>query len=104
MEKIMMNGKKQNKIFFTILSLLIIASVGVTFYKIVINKNYQIAGETSCNPVTEKCFVRECDSSSGEKCIESLMYYKKISKKNILNNIPQWSFLLYSNKYYILNY
>ncbi len=63
-----------NKIFYTILALLILGSVGVTFYKIVIQKNYQIVAEASCDPETEKCFSY-IDEESGE-----VSYYKLISK------------------------
>lgn len=64
-----------NKIFYIILGLLILGSVAATFYKIVILKNYQIVAETSCDPVSEKCFVYT-DEASGE-----VSYYKVISKK-----------------------
>jgi len=63
-----------NKIFFIILSILISLSIGMTFYRIVILKNYQIVAEVSCDPITEKCFIGECDA---DEC----SYYKKISKK-----------------------
>jgi hypothetical protein len=67
--------KIQNRIFYTILILLILGSVGVTFYKIVIKKDYQIIAETSCDIETEEgCFVYT-DEETGE-----VSYYKQISK------------------------
>jgi len=63
-----------NKIFYTILALLIIGSIGATFYKIVVQKNYQIVAETSCDSETEKCF-----SYTDEESPE-VSYYKLISK------------------------
>lgn len=79
--KIENNG---NKIFYIILALLIIVSIGVTFYKIIILKNYQIVAQVSCDPTIEKCFIYECDSTI-EECSENLdeniSYYKNISKK-----------------------
>ena len=78
-------SKIGNRIFYTILTLLIIGSVGVTFYKIVIQKNYQITAETSCDPQAEKCFVRICDPATDDTCPtkkeEQTTYYKIVSKK-----------------------
>jgi hypothetical protein len=75
-----------NKIFYTILILLIIASVGVTFWRIVIIKDYQIEAEVSCDPATESCFHYEptpCDMTDYD-CLsqppEEAYDYKMISK------------------------
>jgi hypothetical protein len=75
METIDTKTKIANRIFYIILALLIIASVGATFYKIIILKDYQIVAETSCDIETEKCFSYT-DEESGE-----VSYYKMISKK-----------------------
>lgn len=64
-----------NRIFYTILALLIIGSVAATFIKIVVLKDYQIVAETSCDVTTEKCFSYT-DEESGE-----VSYYKIVSKK-----------------------
>ena len=76
---------RANTIFYVVLILLIIISVGITFYKIVILKNYQIVAQVSCNPATEKCFESICDPAEDEKCPENVTertsYYKNISKK-----------------------
>jgi len=83
-EHFMLDGYLGNKIFYIILALLIVGSVGVTFYKIVILKNYQIVAEVSCDPSVEQCFVYECDPTI-EECSanpeENISYYKSISKK-----------------------
>lgn len=77
--------KLANRIFYTILVLLILISVSMTFVKIVIQKDYQIVAETSCNPETEKCFVYTCDPADDETCpveeSERVSYYKMVSKK-----------------------
>jgi len=74
-----------NKIFFIILAVLVLASVGITFNKIVVNKDYQIVAETSCNPETEKCFEVTCDPAEDVTCPAEIdkrtTYYKEISKK-----------------------
>ena len=87
MEIIEQKSNKGNIIFYTVLALLILASVGVTFYKIVILKNYQIVAQVSCDPAIEKCFVSECDPATDDTCTATSTptYYKNISKK--ANNI-----------------
>lgn len=84
MENTEQKSNKGNKIFFTILALLIFISVSITFYKIVILKDYQIVDQVSCNPKIEKCFVSTCDPSTDDTCpastTEQTTYYKKISK------------------------
>ena len=84
------NNKKNiwgNRIFYIVFALLIIGSVGFTFYRIVILKDYQIVAETSCDPATEACYYyapepcatddTECLSSPAEEPYD----YKLISKK-----------------------
>ncbi len=74
-----------NRIFYIVLTLLILGSVGVTFVKIVILKDYQVIAETSCDPQIEKCFVYVCDPASDSSCSvvesERTSYYKMVSKK-----------------------
>ena len=52
-------SKLGNRIFYTIFILLIIGSVGCTFWRIVIQKDYQIVADVSCDPATESCFHYE---------------------------------------------
>lgn len=73
-----------NRIFYTVFVLLIIGSVGFTYWRIVIQKDYQIVAETSCNPITESCFYYEgvvCDGSDSTCVPEDAYDYKMISKK-----------------------
>lgn len=73
-----------NKIFYTVLILLIIGSVGFTFWRIVIQKNYQIVAEVSCDPTTESCLHYDgvvCDDPADTECVPEEAYdYKLISK------------------------
>ena len=73
-----------DKLFFIFFILLVIGSVGTTFLKFAVFKNYQILAETSCNTQTEKCFVKTCDPTTDKTCptneTERTTYYKKISK------------------------
>ncbi len=73
-----------NRIFYIVLILLILGSVGVTFYKIVWQKDYQIVAEVSCDPTAESCFYYEgviCEDGDLECVPEDSYDYKLISKK-----------------------
>ena len=62
---------KKNKIFFIVVFLLLFGSVGATYLRIVVFKNYIVEAQADCDPETEKCFVWECDPASaveGEAC------------------------------------
>lgn len=62
-----------SKIFFLVLALLIIGSIGFTFWRIFIAKDYQIIAEVSCDTMTESCFFYEDEDGA--------YTYKIISKK-----------------------
>lgn len=85
MEKKDYKSKLADNIFYIVLIFLIIVSVGITFYKIVIQKDYQIEAKVSCDPNMEKCFSYMCDPVSDESCPinenERTSYYKIINKK-----------------------
>jgi len=73
-----------NRIFYTIFILLIVGSVGFTFSRIVIQKDYQIIAEVFCDPAQESCFHYEgvtCDEGDDECVPEESYDYKIISKK-----------------------
>lgn len=76
-----------NRIFYIVFALLIIGSVGFTFYRIVIVKDYQIVAETSCDPAIEACFhyAPEPCAADDTECLaqpaEEPYDYKMISKK-----------------------
>jgi len=78
-------AKYQNRIFFSVLVLLIFGSVTATYVRVVVNKNYQIVAETSCDPTLESCFVYTCDPVDDSECPvneeERTSYYKMVSKK-----------------------
>jgi len=73
-----------NRIFYSVIFLLIIGSVAATYIKIAVLNDYQITAEVSCGPAAEKCFVWECDPADDSACpedpAERVSYYKIISK------------------------
>ena len=84
---------KKNKIFFIVLFALIFGSIGATFLRIVVFKNYTLEAQADCDPEIEKCFVWECDPNSteeGEACTgdeeEDISYYQLIRRKAY--NVP----------------
>ena len=52
---------KKSKIFFIIFGLLIAGSVGVTYWKIMVKRDYVIKAQATCDPYSENCFVHVCD-------------------------------------------
>lgn len=74
---------RKSKILLLVFIILIIASVVVTYYKIMVKRDYQILAQISCDPAAESCFTHECDSEY-EECSENpeenISYYKLINK------------------------
>jgi len=86
MENADTKNKIANRVFYLILILLILASVGVTFWRIVIQKDYQIVAEVSCDPAEEACYYYEPEECAMDdyECLsvppEEAYDYKMISK------------------------
>ena len=84
---------KKSKIFFLVFFLLIVGSVAVTYWRIMVKRDYIISAQTECDPAAENCFVYECDPEDPEdpECAtlpeeERVSYYKIINKN--AQNIP----------------
>lgn len=79
---------KKSKILLWVLGLLIVASVGVTYWRIMIKKDYVVEAQTDCDPTVEKCFLWECDPESsveGEACTgdpENDSWYFQVAQRN----------------------
>ena len=88
-----MSEKTKSTIFFSVITILIVAAIIITYCKFFIFENYQILVHVSCDPQKENCFVNECDPSSnpGQSCEGYPQYYKLISKeaKDIKDICPQ---------------
>ena len=62
---------KKSAIFLTVFVSLIVISVGITFVRIYIQKDYIIQNQIDCDPTVDACFIWECDPESteeGEAC------------------------------------
>lgn len=83
--------EKKSKILLWVLALLIIASVGVTYWRIMIKKDYVIESQIDCDPTEKACFVWECDPAStveGEACTDNPddnTWYYAIAKRKAAN-------------------
>ncbi len=82
-----MNSKnKKNWLFFGGMALLIVLSVGATYYRYVVARDYFVTFEAPCDPEVESCFLYECDPEavdaecSGDPA-EDTYYYKNMQKK-----------------------
>jgi hypothetical protein len=71
---------KKSKILMWIFVGALIISVGVTYYRYVVKRDYIIFAHAPCDPKTESCFYAPCEGIDcpAEADIE---YYKKINKK-----------------------
>jgi hypothetical protein len=80
---------KKSKILLGVFFLLILASIGATYYRIVVRRDYLIESQIDCDPTLEKCFVYHCDPAV-ESCtgneVEDTSYYKIAKRK--ANKIP----------------
>lgn len=81
------------KILIIAILVLIAGSVAVTYWRIMVKKDYIITAQADCDPTTEKCFVWNCDPKSnveGEACTgdseKDVWYYQIINRKAF--NIP----------------
>ncbi len=60
----------------------------MTYWRIMIKKDYVVETQVDCDPETEACFIWECDSEStveGEACTgdpETDIWYYKIARRN----------------------
>jgi hypothetical protein len=84
---------KKSKILIVVFALLILGSVGATYYRIFVKRDYIISAQTDCDPLEENCYVWECDPNAtdeSEKCTgdpeKDIWYYKIINRKAY--NIP----------------
>jgi len=82
---------KKSKIFFLVFFLLIAGSVAVTYWRIMVKRDYIISAQQECDPAAEACFVSACDPESDSECAatpeeERTTYYKIIQKN--AKNIP----------------
>jgi len=79
---------RKSKIFFIVLGLLIAGSVAVTYWRIMVKKDYVIESQVDCDPTVDKCFIWECDPASdveGEKCTgdpDNDIWYYQIARRN----------------------
>lgn len=84
------NHPLAGKILMWLMAALILGSVGVTFWRIVIKKDYIIESQTDCDPTIEKCFIYTCDPQTETTCTgnpdDDIWYYQKVRRN--ANKIP----------------
>ncbi len=84
---------KKSKILLAVFVALIFISVGATYWRMMIAKDYIVEAQVDCDPYAQECFVWECDLQSfeeGEMCTgkpEEDVWYFKIARRNA-GNVP----------------
>lgn len=79
---------KKSKIFFIVLGILIVASVTVTYWRIMVKRDYVVEAQTDCDPTVDKCFIWKCDPAStveGEACTgdpDKDTWYFQVARRN----------------------
>lgn len=87
-----MSEQTKNRIFWTILILMILYAVVATYIRVFVKMDYLIMNEVSCDPTTESCFLytaeEACAESEDPDCLDETenWIYKIIYKKAA--NIP----------------
>lgn len=80
---------RKSSILIIVFFLVLAGSIGATYYRVAVARDYTIIGQIDCDPTTEKCFIYECDPET-EECTgdpeEDTWYYKKINRQAF--NIP----------------
>ena len=82
---------KKSKLLIAIVTLLILVSILITFWRIMIQRDYIIENQIDCDPYTEKCFIWECDPNStveGEACTgdpEMDIWYYAVAQRKAAN-------------------
>lgn len=67
-----------------------ITSIGYTYYRYMIQRDFLVHVQVECNPVVESCFAAPCEVSGvADACVttdsgDSVMYYKYLLKKAYL--------------------
>lgn len=72
-----------------VFAFLVLSSIGVAYYRYMVQENFLVKYQTPCDPATEVCFVYECDSEADE-CTgnpeEDTTYYSLMYR--LAKNIP----------------
>jgi len=82
---------KKSKILIWIVIILILGSIGATYWRIFVKKDYIVSSQIDCDPYAEQCFIWECDPASqveGEACTgdpEADIWYYKIAERKAAN-------------------
>lgn len=81
---------KKSKILLWVFFIFILASVSFSFYRYMIKRDYAISAETACDPVVQKCYVRDCEEEVDGTGCDTLaegekVYYYTIVERNYRN-------------------
>ncbi|MFA6354903.1 MAG: hypothetical protein WCW65_00555 [Candidatus Paceibacterota bacterium] len=72
---------KKHNLFLYILLAGVIITILSSFYFFYFKKDYDFIVETQCNPETETCFYRDCESSPDDCPPNGLSYYNTYTLK-----------------------
>ncbi len=74
---------KRNIALLTLFALVVVISVGLSFLRFYVFRDYPIQSQIDCDPTTEVCYVYHCDATV-EECtgdpVADTSYYKMIER------------------------
>ena len=85
MEVIDEKAKTANRVFWLTFIFVMVLTISFAYWNIILNNNYQVVTETSCDTATESCFELQPDACAADdtECLANppeVTYYKKITK------------------------
>ena len=88
-EKKKIAGNWESRMMFLFFVMVLILSVGLSFFRFFVLRDYPIQSQIECDPYTESCFIYHCDSAV-EECtgdsVADTSYYKLLDRN--AHNIP----------------
>ncbi len=83
----------RSKALLWVAGIIVIVSIGFTYYRIIVRRDYIIEAQTDCDPYTERCFHFQCDQNSTKEGLACTgtpenddWYYQVVRRKAA--NIP----------------
>ncbi len=88
-----MEQSKSSKIFLAVFLLAVVLSMAVSYWRIIIKRDYSIVASVDCDPYAEQCFVHVCNPDpdvDGDACkgnaVDDTWFTKNINR--MAYNIP----------------
>lgn len=73
---------KKTKILFAIVGGIVLTTLYLSYIKFLTTKDFLVFVRTTCNPISESCFVWDCDVENDVRCEgQARKFYKVVEKR-----------------------